>query len=238
MANLAFRAANSATDQSQSTNTISVNKPTGTVQDDLLDATFVTFIASPSAAPTHTLPSGWQVAATGTFTLLGGSFNGRVTRAYKIAGASEGASYAFTASANCVLTVDIRAYDNPDTATPFNIASAVSTFSGTSSLTCPTVTTTTDNALVTGACVSDGTSGGLVTYTSTDLTERTDSSSLWSGDVIQATHGASGTKAVTASSGGAGFTITVAYNSEAAAGTTIYTRKPLDSPIFKSRVLN
>lgn len=219
MANLAFRAASSATDQTQSTNVLSVTKPTGTAQDDLLDATFVTYIASPAAAPTHTLPDiNWQVAATGTFTLFGGAYNCRVTRAYKIAGGSEGASYAFTASANCVLTADVRAYDNPDTADPFDVASAVSTFSGTSSLTCPTVTTTTDNALVTGACVSDGTSGVLVTYTSAALTERTDSSSLWSGDVIQAAHGASGTKAVTASSAGAGFTITVAYNSETGGG--------------------
>lgn len=218
MSNLAFRAANSATDQSQSTNAISVTKPTGTAQDDLLDATFVTFIASPATAPTHTLPSGWQVAATGTFTILGGAFNGRVTRAYKIAGASEGASYSFTASANCVMTVDIRAYDNPDTATPFDIASAVSQFTGASALTCPTVTTTAVNAMVTGACLSDGTSGGLVTYTSSDLTERTDSNSLFSGDVIQAAAGASGTKAITASSGGAGFTVTVAYNSETAGG--------------------
>lgn len=227
MANLSFRSANSGTDQSGATASIAVNKPTGTVQDDLLDATFVTFIAAPTAAPTHTLPSGWQVAATGTFTILGGAYNGRVTRAYKIAGASEGASYTFTASANCILTIDIRAYDNPDTATPFDAASTISTFTGASALTCPSVTTTVANAMVTGACLSDGTSGGLVTYTSAVLTERTDSNSLWSGDVIQASAGASGTKAVTASSGGAGFTISVAYRSETAAAATNAGRRAL-----------
>lgn len=221
MANLSFRSATTATtDQSGTASTIVLTKPTGAAQNDLLDATFVTFVASPSAAPTHTLPSGWSSAVTGTFTLFGGAYNGRVTRAYKIAGASEPANYTFTASANCILTIDGRAYDNPNTSNPVDVTSAVTQQSADTFYPFPTVTTSSANTLLTAACLSDGTNGSLVTWTSSDFTERNDALSLWQGDVIQASAGSSGSKSATGSIVGTGFTVVVAYNSETGAGDT------------------
>lgn len=63
-----------------------VNKPTGTVEGDLM----IAFIMAGSSGVTPTYPSGW------TQSILDTTGNNSGAVAYKVAGASEGASYTFT----------------------------------------------------------------------------------------------------------------------------------------------
>ena len=92
---------------STSTTSLVINKPTGTLQNDLM----VVFIYTGNGA-SWTQPTGWtEVADTGSIAV-----------AYKTAGASEGSSYTFTASksgtnAGVIVTYRNAAYDVVGTVT-------------------------------------------------------------------------------------------------------------------------
>jgi len=100
-----------ASDQTQSStsgSTLAINKPTGTVQGDLM----IAFMSSggTSTSRTWTVPSGWTE-------IVDQNTAPNFLIAYKVAGASEGSSYTFTMSstandkAGTILTYRNAAYD-------------------------------------------------------------------------------------------------------------------------------
>ena len=96
----------SAKAQTTSTSTtITIDKPTGTVENHLMLA----IVCTDSGTVTWTHPSGWTE-------VLDQGAQPSLSIAYKVAGASEGANYTFTSSANrrlggAILTFSSAAYD-------------------------------------------------------------------------------------------------------------------------------
>lgn len=157
-----------------------------------------------------TPPSGWTLIRFD----LDGSGIGSWTY-YKVAGASEPNSYTFSVSTGINLIGGIRAYRGIDPATPFQ-TSAGATTSGTS-LVAPSITTTTDSALVvTFYSILPGASS---TYTPpANTTERYDYSNVqnhWktiSGDdFMRPSAGATGTQTATSSLAGSGLAQIAAF---------------------------
>lgn len=98
----------SASQQNTSTGaSLVINKPSGTVEGDLMVAFMM---GGSTATQTWTAPAGWTE-------VLDQGAKPNTAIAYKVAGASEGASYTFTASASnntqtgCILTYRYAAYD-------------------------------------------------------------------------------------------------------------------------------
>lgn len=105
--------------------TFTINKPTGTVEDDILIAIMT---SNTTGSVTWTTPAGW--------TEVNDAGNGLI--AYKTAGASEGASYTFTSNTSaqyrgcivCYRDVLIDAIGTVDTSSPFTPAGVTMTDSG------------------------------------------------------------------------------------------------------------
>lgn len=92
--------ASASTQTGPGSSTITINKPTGTIEGDLM----VSVVMTSGSTVTWTGDTGWtEVADQGT-----GAPNIRI--AYKVAGASEGASYTFTPSAGSTLAGSILTY--------------------------------------------------------------------------------------------------------------------------------
>lgn len=98
--------ASASTQNTSNSNTLTINKPTGTVEGDLM----VAVMADGSSSESWTGDTGWtEVADQGTT-------KPSLRLAYKVAGASEGASYTFThlrsaSLSGCILTYRYAAYD-------------------------------------------------------------------------------------------------------------------------------
>ena len=138
-ADIAFVAAASA-GAASGTLTLTINKPTGTVQNHVMIAS----ISVRPNTPTITAPSGWTLVR---------RINNTNSRAsslavyYKVAGASEGASYAWTFSTSTGSAGGIQTFSGVDTITPIDVESGQNTASSLNQAT-PNVTTTVARTMV------------------------------------------------------------------------------------------
>ena len=215
-ANMAFRAASTAEDLIDGGN-ITITKPTGTVDNDLMVAHVYTAVLGATAPTTLTPPTGWTiVGTTGTITVLGGVYSIRYGTYYRVAGASEGANYTWTANGTLATAGQMVTYDNPNTSAPFD-TSATGQFTADATPTASAITTAEANEMVMTVFFSagDGTAG---TWTApSGMAERTDANALTHDDVLQVAAGTTGTKTATYSLTGDGFWVILAFKSEPAA---------------------
>ena len=120
---------------------LTINKPTGTVQNDVMVAT----IGISANTPTITAPAGW--------TLSVGQFNNTATNAnslavyWKVAGASEPANYSWTFSAPTGSAGGILTFSGVDTASPVNAEAGQTTASSLTHAT-PAITPTAANVML------------------------------------------------------------------------------------------
>ena len=172
------------------TDTVTVTKPTGTQANDFL----IAFIAIEDETQDPAAPGGWTelgdlVASIQRFACF-----------WKVAGASEGASYDFTAGTSTTdIAATLSAYRGVDTASPVDTSNSVA--NATSTNPSLSVTTTVANAALVAALGFDISSGKPPTtenYSSDDgMTERHDD--LGGGDLLHACYdeldaGAAGSK--------------------------------------------
>ncbi|HEX9730119.1 MAG TPA: hypothetical protein VGA37_16605, partial [Gemmatimonadales bacterium] len=179
---------------------LTINKPTGTVQDDVMIAS----VAVRPSSSTITPPTGWTLIRTDTWD----SGITEILSTYrKVAGASEPASYSWGLTASTGAVGGILSFSGVDTTTPIDVSNGQQVNTG-DDVAAPSVTTTVANTmLVTAhAVTSSGTSGSAWTPP-TGMTEAVDvsSSSGTGGEsielnyVLQASAGATGTKTATMS---------------------------------------
>lgn len=126
------------------------NRPSGTVQDDLL----ITHICINDAAfSVSTPPSGWNVVE-GPVDSLDGDCRGYVY--YKVAGASEPSTYTWTMSTGSASgAIHTVRYIGVDTSAPINISDSVGTAASTVNHTSPSITPSVDGCLIVGFCHVD-----------------------------------------------------------------------------------
>ncbi|MDF2434651.1 MAG: hypothetical protein JWP44_4282, partial [Mucilaginibacter sp.] len=94
---LTYRSLASNSDTSFAVSTIAIAAPAGMAAGDLEVIFYTSDAISPTAAPTHTTPTGWSLGSSNTGVI--GTLNVRVSVFYKIAAAAEG-SVTCTSSAN------------------------------------------------------------------------------------------------------------------------------------------
>jgi hypothetical protein len=135
-----FRSVSTASEGVNAT-AVDVGKPAGTVQGDLLIASFTA-----DGKPTLSPPDA-------SWTLIEGGAGNPVDNTpsfgvwYKIAGASEPSVYTFTSDADTQLYIAVVRYDGQDPVSPIN-ASAIANSTGSSTPTAPDVTTTVDGCRI------------------------------------------------------------------------------------------
>ncbi len=188
----------SETATANSATSVTINRPTGTVQSNVMVAAI--FIRNSNTVITP--PAGWTQIRSDTE----GSGDSTLTMRtyYKVAGASEPANYQFS-FANSRAVGAISTYSNVNTTNPINVHGGQTTSSTTNAVTAPSVTTTVNNARLVGVF---GMRQGSATYTPPGgMTERIDFGtgagaqhvSMSSADQAFATAGATGTRVATAS---------------------------------------
>lgn len=123
---------------------LQVNKPSSTVQDDLLFAVF----SKDSTVGVLSSPSGWTDLGEGS------TGSSRVLFSYKIASSSEPATYTFTSTDSDQMCIGVARFSGVDTSDPIDVYSPINT-GNTNSPTCPTVTTTASNATILRAMGAD-----------------------------------------------------------------------------------
>lgn len=148
--------------------TVTVNKPTGVVQNDFmlvsLEADAIVSSGFGLNGWSH-LP--WAIDFKNT------TDSGWSNVFYKIAGASEGANYSFTCSGAAGVQASIVAYSGVDTNNPFDSINlnpyTGTTFdgSGNVTLTAPYIYTSTDNAMLLWVALADSTSNSTYTAVNT-----------------------------------------------------------------------
>jgi len=182
----------------QSQNSLTITKPTGTVQNDVMIANIYVVGTDPNI----TAPSGW--------TLVLDTFDGttaRLSTYYKVAGASEPASYQWTFGGATMAEGGIITFYGVITTNPVDVyggqANAAST-----SYTAPSVTTTVSNAMLVAAFGAKAGGGSNTVTPPPGMTECYDigqdnngKSCTEAATVAQASAGASGTKVATGQSG-------------------------------------
>ena len=191
---ITYRAASSQTSQ----DSVSITKPTGTVEGDVMVANIY---GVGSDTITVTPPSEWMLVSET-------SVSGQIMATYfKVAGASEPSSFSWSVTGGLQNQGGITTYYGVDTSNPIDSYSNQSN-SASTSYTAPSVTTTVDNAMLVGAfgAVAGG-NPDTVTPPS-EFTERYDvgqnndgPACLESSDYVQASAGASGDKVATGQSG-------------------------------------
>ncbi|MFM7310452.1 MAG: hypothetical protein ACKOZY_07570, partial [Flavobacteriales bacterium] len=215
-----------ATSAISTTATVTINKPTGVVAGDMMIANIGNFFNGTNTSATS---SGW--------TLIAGTDvdRGRATLLYKIAGASEPASYTFDVTAfSSAATGAIVAFSGVDNTTPFDVAanSAWYTATSTSLSNIPSVSTVTDNSAVVmfGMCsrVTTQTSanflnGNWTTTSPANLTELFDVGHN-NANNTPCVGGAWATKATFGATGLGGLNCNVNTSPRILAGTTIALR--------------
>lgn len=167
-------------------NSLTVNKPTGTVNGDIMLA----FAYCNAPADVITPPAGWDVIQT-----INTTISGRMT-VYAKKAKSEGSSYVFGFDSVQRCRVSIHSFYGAD-ATSFINASSVNVTVSSVDVVASSITTTAANCLLVFLCGSDNTL--TIAYgPPADMTERFDSGVVPSGHevatVSQATAGASGDK--------------------------------------------
>jgi hypothetical protein len=183
----AFRSASTVT------NGTTVSRPSGVVSGDLLLAT-LEVDADPA---TVSAPAGWTklldtVAAPGT----GNAFHTQVW--WKLAGASEPASYSWTVGGGPWVDIGLQAYSNVSQTSPIDVSGGRDAGT-TAAPTTPAVTTSGPNELVVALFVNFD-SGSWTA--GSGMTKRYDFDSNEAQDALQATAGSTGTRTATNSVNG------------------------------------
>ncbi len=181
------------------TSSVTVGVPGGVAAGDLMLAQIA---VRGGTGVTITAPAGWTGILQGT--------NGTILRQaiyYRIAGATEPASYTFTLSSNQRMTGGIAVYHGVDAADPIDVWSTRSNASSTA-VTANAVTTTVANTMVVGFFAT----GTVTSFTPPGgMTERHDAATsagpngvaIEAAEAVQAMAGSTGTRTATAGSAGA-----------------------------------
>lgn len=209
-------------------------KPSGVVEGDLLLAFLCADGTNSPISWATRIPAGWAIAEENLAT--GGTFITHGAVAYKIAGASEPSTYAFSFDLQSGTGI-IVAYQGVNTTTPINVSAKQENASSASSHPIPSVTTTVNDCLVVACYQHRGNNG--VPYTEpSGWTERVDykgatsNSNFGVADKVFTTSGATGTTNATgnvadetwvavialAPAGGGGDTITANLGTATASG--------------------
>jgi hypothetical protein len=194
---IAFRSASSGSAGS-GVLTLSIGKPAGTVQGDVMVAS----IAVRPETATITPPSGWTLVRRLD---NASSVANSLAVYYKVAGASEPSSYSWSLSTSTGSAGGIAAFSGVDTSNPIDIENGQNTPSGLSHAT-PSISTTVADAML---VASFGFSSSATWTPPTGMTEAYDAASATvpngAGEAVtaayatQASAGATGTKTATAS---------------------------------------
>lgn len=151
--------------------TITINKPSGVVDGDVL----IAFFSEDSNTPRITPPGGWS-AASGSGIGANGEIvvgTSAVLQCFTKVASSEGASWAFTPSASYTGVVGVIAYSGGDSTTPIDVAAGTSTASSTNHAT-PTITPSVSGCMLVGIWMVD--SNAANTWSTADMNERIDQS--------------------------------------------------------------
>lgn len=141
---------------SATANSVVVNKPTGTVDGDVMIAVFNHATGTTDMA--LTAPAGWTVIGTAG---INGDLNGKAW--YKVA-SSEGASYTFTSSTSNDGVIMIASYSGVNTTTPIN--TSAQNYPAATSATCSiAVTTTAANCMLVMIAIADTAAAETMTWT-------------------------------------------------------------------------
>lgn len=137
---------------------LTVTKPSGTVNGDLLLAFVAVSDAIANAAPIVTVPAGWTAVTNGAKSLAGAAFNYNVKAFYRIA-SGEPASYNLQWSNSAsYATAEIHRVIGTDTVNPVNVAAnnaAVLGVGNPADPPAPAVTTTVVNCMIVGFLYHD-----------------------------------------------------------------------------------
>lgn len=213
---LTYRSVSAAIDGTFTQSLIYCDKPAGAVEGDLLTAAFMSIRGGGESA-THSLPTGgttWNMRREETLSILGSAYTVRIGIYDKVCGGSEPSNYLFECSNSTTLLVKIGCYSGP-AGSPYQTNTYV-TGTGTS-IALSSITTEEADEMLIGFVWSLGAGTGT-TFTSSALTERGDSDSLWIGDVFQSGAGASGSKTVTGADSGDYMGFLMAYKSATGGG--------------------
>jgi len=186
---ITFRSADSA---GVASGDLTINKPTGTVQDDVM-------IASIGVRPetaTINAPTGWALVKRIDNT---NTTANSLAVYYKVAGASEPASYTWTIPSHTGAAGGIQSFSGGNTTNPIDVEDGQTTAYGLSHATPSVVTTVTDTMLVTSHTFSSPTTWTPPAH----MTERFDvlggNQAIEGNYVLQAAAGPTGTKTAYAS---------------------------------------
>jgi uncharacterized repeat protein (TIGR01451 family) len=204
--------------------TLAISKPANVISGDVLVAG-ISFRDGSTISVTP--PAGWTlVRRTDQAAEIG------LAVYYKVAGASEPASYAWTASPAASMAGGIQAYSGVDSTTPVHVEAGQATPSGTTHPTPSVNTTVTNTMIVTTHAARRG--GGTWTPP-TGMTERYDIRTgpvaIEGNDVPQATAGSSGAQTATLSNDGVGVTHILALKPPAPNFTLAKTVNPVGTQL-------
>lgn len=152
--------------------TITIAKPSGVVDGDVL----IAFFSEDTDTPRITAPAGWSPMA-GTGINADGSIvvgTSAVLQCFYKVASGEGASWGFTPSTSYTGVSGVVAYSGGDTSTPIDVAAGTSTASGTNH-TSASITPSVANTMLVGIWMVD--SNAANSWSSADMTERIDQSS-------------------------------------------------------------
>src|SRR5437867_9767689 len=193
---IGFRgAATNSSGTASSATSLSISRPSGTLANDVMVASISAH--GSSSPPTITPPSGWTLIVTTT----SNGQNLAVSTYWKLAGTAgaDPGPYSFTVSPSSRIAGGISAYFNVDTTNPINASG------GAAGSSTPSITTTVANTMLVGCF---GRSDNKAVGAPSGMTERFNAESSSSGgtttdassesaDALQASPGASGSKAST-----------------------------------------
>lgn len=153
--------------------TITINKPSGVVDGDLL----IGFFTEDSGASRVTAPGGWA-AITGTGIGASGEIvvgaSAVLQCFYKVA-SGEGASWGFTPGGTYTGVSGVIAYSGVDTTTPIDVAAGATPATGTSHASA-SITPSVSGCMLVGIWSIDS-NAGTNTWSTADMTERLDQTS-------------------------------------------------------------
>ncbi|MER8030725.1 hypothetical protein ABTZ78_17400 [Streptomyces bauhiniae] len=161
---ISYVAAATVANSTISTTSLACNVPSGTAAGDVM----VAVISRATTGSTVSTPSGWTIVPSFPVT----NSNGTTLLAfYRVASASEPASYTFTGSAQkwCIAICTYRGVDNTS---PINASAAAADTTNRAAHTSPSVTTTAANCWVLAAYCDRGTSTASTWSTPSGLTSR------------------------------------------------------------------
>lgn len=181
---IAYR--NAALNSSAGTSTLTINKPTDTVDNDVMVAIFIT-----NGDTAITPPAGWTLTQEQNTQV--GIYTARTWTGYKVA-SSEGASYAFGSATSQRCSGIIVSFSGCDTTTPIDASSGTTNQAGPGAAL--SITTTVDNTVVLFLTGYDISSQQTITEPG-GMTEAGDTNSAQVSEVAyvaQASAGATGNK--------------------------------------------